>query len=58
MAGSATDLQGRILTSHGYRRTGMFHQMRDTVGDTACNVNVVLVYGSSAVVCQFFSYHY
>ena len=34
-----TDSQGHIGTSDGDPRTGTFHQMRVTVGDTACNVN-------------------
>ena len=37
----ATDSQGRIRTSDGDPRTGMFHQMRVTTDDTACNVNGV-----------------
>ena len=38
----ATDLQGRKRTSGVDPRTGMFHQMRPTTGDTACSVNGVL----------------
>ena len=38
----ATDSQGRIQTSDGDPRTGIFHQTLVTAGDTTCNVNGVL----------------
>ena len=38
----ASDSQGRTRTSDGDPRTGMFHQTRVTVGDTACSVKGVL----------------
>ena len=37
----ATVLQGHIQKSDGDPRTGMFSQMRFTVGDTTCSVNGV-----------------
>ena len=36
-----TDLLGRIRSSDSDPRTGPFHQMRVTAGNTACNVNGV-----------------
>ena len=38
----STDSQAHIQTSDGDQRTGMFHQIQVTVGDTACSVNGVL----------------
>ena len=37
----ATDSQGGMQTSDGDPRTGMFHRMQVTVGDTACSVKGV-----------------
>ena len=38
----ATDSQGRLWTSDGGPRTGMFHQTWPTVANTTCNVKGVL----------------
>ena len=37
----ATDLQGFVRTSDGDPRTGTFHRMRFTAGDTTCSVKGV-----------------
>ena len=39
----ATDLQGRKQISGGDPRTGTFHYLWVTMGDTACSVNGVLL---------------
>ena len=36
-----TDSQGRIQTSDSDPRTGMYHQMRVTLGDAASSMNVI-----------------